>query len=661
MTEKSSGHLIGHLDIYNRERLAGWAIDPQDNERPLRLQILQDNYPVDEIAPDLARADLTGMGKDGRCAFDWSWPAPLPHEGCLIDVIDADTGISLPDCPVYLDPLPSELEGCIDIVDRQRITGWARDRLNPSRTVWLTLLIDGAPVTRIAANNFRRDLRDAGFGSGRHGFEHIFTTPLDPTAGHTIQLTHGTIPFATPHVLPRTTALDHTLQRHVTQILGSLDGETARRDALSYLIEEADKLRARSGATLTSLLEREQTRAASRLLEAGQVVEPCILIVDDRPPDPTLDAGSVALLSHIHALQGLGYRCCFVASRRAPTESDRQRLEALDITCLMPPTFTGPEEALKRLGNGLDAIYLHRLNNAESYTALARVFAPTATLVWSIADLASCRLKRQAAIEGRPELLRMAQRLEVRENMCAWLADAVIAHARDESDHLRRSVPTAQVYTIPWDVPVRSGSMPPRIAPSSAEHTDNTPPVIAFVAHFAHAPNIDAAKWLALEILPRLRTKRPDLVCRLIGSTMPHAVHMLAGQGIEIAGYVPDLEPALADVSVCVAPLRFGAGIKGKVLEAWSLGLPIAMTPIAAEGIVYPEDTLLSKSISDTAAGFADCILALLNPETAQAHIDAAQTLLRQRFTPDIVRDGLRPILPAPEPLPETDSPPVFH
>ncbi|GBR46070.1 glycosyltransferase [Neokomagataea tanensis NBRC 106556] len=453
-------------------------------------------------------------------------------------------------------------------------------------------------------------------------------------------------------LLPHTTTLTTELRHYIANTLHNIHDEAEQQSALTFLTEQSNTLRNQAAENVTARAAKDLSRHAKRLFQnATTHTAPSILIIDDQAPNPARDAGSVALLSHIRAIQALGYDCCFIASRLPMTEEDNLRLATLGITCLMPPIFTGPEEALKRLGEGLEAVYLHRLNNAESYSALTRAFAPTATLIWSIADLASRRLHRQSTTEARPELLRAAQRLEIRENMCAWLADATITHSDIETKILQHHVPTAHPTTIPWDVPLhRRIKTPP-----------TNRPIIAFVAHFAHAPNLDAAKWLILDILPRLLQHIPHLRCRLIGSAMPHALHMLAQDHVDIVGHVPDIGIALQEVTLCVAPLRFGAGIKGKVLESWSFGVPIIMTPIAAEGIVPENHAIFSRAIAHTAEDFAESILTHLKPSIAKAHMTASRHLLRNTFHKDAIQEKFRAILPPIEKDLSTHEQPILH
>ncbi|GBR54978.1 hypothetical protein AA106555_1888 [Neokomagataea thailandica NBRC 106555] len=164
-----------------------------------------------------------------------------------------------------------------------------------------------------------------------------------------------------------------------------------------------------------------------------------------------------------------------------------------------------------------------------------------------------------------------------------------------------------------------------------------------------------------MEILPYLTQHIPTLTCRLIGSAMPHALHMLTGPNVEIIGHVSDIGSALEGVTLCVAPLRFGAGIKGKILEAWSFGLPIIMTPTASEGIVADDHPVLKHSIAGAADAFAQSILKHLKPSVAKAHITAARALLRERFTEENITSAFQPFLPSCEPPTREEVPFDLH
>lgn len=159
------------------------------------------------------------------------------------------------------------------------------------------------------------------------------------------------------------------------------------------------------------------------------------------------------------------------------------------------------------------------------------------------------------------------------------------------------------------------------------------------LGNFAHAPNVDAALWLAREVMPLVWEAEPALPLVLAGSAMPGVVRGLAGPLVEVLGHVAVTSELFGRVRLTVAPLRFGAGVKGKVLDSLAAGVPVAMTPVAAEGAGLPDT--VSAFVSGTAEGLAEHILRLhgdaaANGEAAiagvgyvastctPAHVDAA-------------------------------------
>lgn len=108
---------------------------------------------------------------------------------------------------------------------------------------------------------------------------------------------------------------------------------------------------------------------------------------------------------------------------------------------------------------------------------------------------------------------------------------------------------------------------------------------LLFTGNFAYEPNVEAALWLARDLVPRLRREHPELQLWLVGNAPPESLRALAGEGIQVTGRVPDLQPWLARATLYVSPLRMGAGIKNKVLEALATGCPLLATPLSADGI----------------------------------------------------------------------------
>lgn len=339
---------------------------------------------------------------------------------------------------------------------------------------------------------------------------------------------------------------------------------------------------------------------------------PFVLVIDERAPDPARDAGSCALLDHMRAMQRLGWRVGFVAQDGGP---GRLALDALGIENYAAADYGGIPEVLRRYGSAADLVYLHRLSMIARYGALARQTCPRARLLYSVADLNWLRRERQARVAGRLDILTESRNLQRAERGAAAFADIVLTHSTAEAAWLRRHVPAEKVHVVPW-------SAIPQQRPVPWEKRSG----FAFIAGWEHEPNSDAAEWLVAEVLPRLHQERGDTIrCLLVGYGQPRDPRRLAQRGVTFCGPVADLDAIFDMVRLTVAPLRYGAGVKGKVISSLAAGVPCAMTPIAAEGMELPR--ALGLSMAEDAEGLAAVIRRLhddaaFNAEQAAAGLD---------------------------------------
>jgi glycosyltransferase involved in cell wall biosynthesis len=203
-------------------------------------------------------------------------------------------------------------------------------------------------------------------------------------------------------------------------------------------------------------------------------------------------------------------------------------------------------------------------------------------------------------------------------------ANHVIVMSPEDAGRLRRYVPDLSVSVSPF------GADPQEMRPLDSP----APPEcdVLFLANFRHGPNVDAARWLADEILPR--ATRP-LRARVVGREMaPDLAAHLRARGIDVRGPVDDPRPSLGSAAVLLAPVRFGNGMRGKVLEALSIGRPLVTTSIGAEGLGAVDGTHLV--LADDAAAYAAAIEGLLDDPARAARIGAAgRGLIESRFNWD--------------------------
>ncbi|MBS1086799.1 Hint domain-containing protein [Gluconobacter sphaericus] len=618
----NAGPLSGFVDVVESGRIAGWAFHETTPEAPVKLRVLDGEHVLAEIFSDIYRTDLAGAGiGNGHNAFEFIVPGGLsPNSRHIIRVVRAEDGQDLKGSPWVIEadpslsptvlvrpngPVADHGQGFLDHTSRQRIAGWAYDSTHGSEPVTVQIFDNGQCIAQTLANTYRADLAAAGYEGGRFGFDILLPGGLSPMSRHIIQVCRahdGAELMGSPIVIEAADSFDADLAESVTRAVDGLAVGHDRERVLSFLLSQAERLRQHqaneaSGREAQDRRRRLIRRSGGMLVDTHDGPETPVrraLIIDEQLPDTTRDAGSCAILSHMRGLQALGYDVSFAAASEmeAPHGAAiRASLLSEGITCWHAPFYASVEDVLRKQARGFDLVYLHRVNNASRYMALTRQHQQSARVLYSVADLHHVRLERQATLEGRPELLTEARKLRLAECAAAWQADAVITHSSEEAAILRRLVPTAVVHQVPWSIDLR---------------TDAKQPIerqgVLFLGHYGHAPNVDAAQWLVREIMPHVWAKRPDIKCILAGSAMPEAVRRLASESVEISGYVSELKTLFNRVVLSVAPLRFGAGVKGKVLDSLANGVPCVMSDIAAEGMMLPIELLTLQTTTDANA-----------------------------------------------------------
>lgn len=326
-----------------------------------------------------------------------------------------------------------------------------------------------------------------------------------------------------------------------------------------------------------------------------------VLIVDAYTPTPDQDSGSLRMVNLMRLLRALGYRVSFLPDNYAHFHKYTEALQALGVEALYHPYVADPAAWLRENGPALDAIVLSRHYVASNYVGLARLYAPRARLIFDTVDLHYLREQRAAALENSAELVRQAAQTRRSELHLMRECDVTLVVSPVEQALLAREVPQARVAVLSNVHEIygcRRGF---------AERKD-----LVFVGGFQHPPNIDAVQWFVREVFPLLRAQNADIAFHVIGSKITDEISTLAGNGVVVHGYVEDIAPFMDGSRLSVAPLRYGAGVKGKVNMAMSYGLPVVATSTAVEGMhvragadVADPDVL----VADTPADFAAAIL----------------------------------------------------
>jgi sugar transferase (PEP-CTERM/EpsH1 system associated) len=186
---------------------------------------------------------------------------------------------------------------------------------------------------------------------------------------------------------------------------------------------------------------------------------------------------------------------------------------------------------------------------------------------------------------------------------------AAICMTDTDALELRRFCPSVPVHVVNTGVDLDYFTPPEKPA---------TKPHLIFVGAFLHLPNVEAMTYFCREVLPLVRREMPEVELSIVGSNpTPPVVSLAAIPGVHVTGFVPDIRPYMAACSVYVVPLRLGVGIRGKILEAWSMKMPVVSTSVGCAGLRYENDRNLL--VADTSENFASQILSLLsNPSQRQ-------------------------------------------
>ena len=167
--------------------------------------------------------------------------------------------------------------------------------------------------------------------------------------------------------------------------------------------------------------------------------------------------------------------------------------------------------------------------------------------------------------------------------------DAVVVLTDKDKAELVRLNPHLNVQVIPNGIDLEF---------FIAQDAVRAPNTLLFVGNYEYPPNLDAALVLAQTIFPQVQAQMPDAHLQLVGNAPPSELQVLASESITVTGRVPDVRPYLAQAGVFVCPLRVGAGIKNKVLEALAMACPTVATPLSVDGIaVEHEESALIASI----------------------------------------------------------------
>jgi GT2 family glycosyltransferase/glycosyltransferase involved in cell wall biosynthesis len=350
----------------------------------------------------------------------------------------------------------------------------------------------------------------------------------------------------------------------------------------------------------------DNVRCAAR---ARCAVRGAILVVDSYVPMYDREAGSKRLRHLIDGFVAAGRRVVFLPDNIAALEPYTGELQDAGVEVLYysegdPRRW---RELLLDALSTVDAAWICRPELCRKYLPAIRAHSDIPILYDTI-DLHHLRLRRQVELEGTGDA--EWRRLEELELMCARAADGTVVVTESEAQVLRSAgiAPVAVVPTIHNVEPC---------APRTFADTDG----LIFIGGYNHTPNVDAARWLVREIMPVVWKRLPEVVVTLLGANPPETVLELAGARVGVPGYVRDVEPYFLGARMFVAPLRYGAGMNGKVGHALAYGLPTVTTSVGAAGFGLTDGS--DSLVADDVESFAAAVVALYEDQALWSRISA--------------------------------------
>ena len=326
---------------------------------------------------------------------------------------------------------------------------------------------------------------------------------------------------------------------------------------------------------------------------------PRVLIFDACTPTPDQDSGSLRMFNLMQIMTELGYQISFIPENMAHFERYTRDLQGLGVECVYAPQYATPMDYLQDKGAYFDVVILSRYYVAAPLMNSIRSYCPKAVLWFDTVDLHYLREMRMAEVAGDQAMLKAAEKTRQQELAVAKACDITLVVSPYEQQVLAEEMPELRVEVIS-NIHEVYGSQK-----GFADRRD-----IMFIGGYQHTPNVDGIMWFADEILPLISAEIPELTLHIIGSKAPEQVEKLGErEHIRFHGFVEDIEPFMQDIRIAVAPLRFGAGVKGKVNMSMSHGQPVVGTRVAVEGMytTHRQDVMMA----DEAAAFAKDVIEL--------------------------------------------------
>ena len=354
-----------------------------------------------------------------------------------------------------------------------------------------------------------------------------------------------------------------------------------------------------------------------------------ILVIDHHVPMPDKDSGSVRMFQILKLLHQLGHRITFIPDNLAYEPPYTCELQKRGTEVVYHPYVKKVGDYLLAHGRSLDAVVLSRCDFARKHIADVRLHAPQSRIIFDTVDLHYLRENSEARLTQDPEMRRKAQEKQQLEHELIDQVDETWVVSPVEQQLLREKWPRKSVQLVSNIVDVPGSKTP------FALRRD-----YLFIGGFQHRPNTDAILFFVQKIYPLVSEHLRDAKFYIIGGHPPSEIVALATKRIIVAGLQRDVRPFFDSVRLSIAPLRFGAGVKGKINQSMAFGVPVVATSLAIEGMeLTARQEIL---VADKPEDFARALIKLYESEELWRRLsENGIRKTRALYSPDVARKKL--------------------
>jgi GT2 family glycosyltransferase len=354
-----------------------------------------------------------------------------------------------------------------------------------------------------------------------------------------------------------------------------------------------------------------------------------ILVIDHHLPMLDRDSGSLRMFQILKLLHELGHRVTFIPDNLADIPPYTGELQKRGIKVLYHPYIKKVRDYLIANGSEFDVVVLSRCQFARKHIADVRLYAPQSRIIFDTVDLHFLREESEARLTGDPKIRQKAQETKRQESELIDQSDETWVVSRTEQQLLEENWPEKSIQLVSNIVDVPGSRTP------FALRRD-----WLFIGGFLHPPNTDAVLFFLKEIYPLLSERLGDAKFYIVGDKPPPEIVALASEKIIVAGLQRDARSFFDSVRLSVAPLRFGAGVKGKINQSMAFGVPVVATSVAVEGTgLKDREEIL---VADEPEEFARALIELYESEELWKRLsENGLAKTRALYSPDAARKNL--------------------